>query len=87
MFTSLDVQGLVDCLSQIPPAELEAMRLLQAMPLHSAGGWFPVVPPECVADAARELIAYTKACAALTEKLKYLSPVILPTLEIPEWPL
>lgn len=87
MFTSLDVQGLVDCLSQIPPVELEAVRLLRALPPHSAGGWFPVVPPDCVADAARELIAYTKACAALTEKLKYLSPVILPTLEIPEWPL
>ena len=87
MFTSLDAQGLVDCLSQIPPVELEAVRLIRTLPLTSTGGWFPAVTPDCVAEAACELIAYTKACAALTDKLQYLSPVILPTLDIPEWPL
>jgi hypothetical protein len=76
----------MDCLSQVPPVELAAMRLIRTLPLNAAGGWFPTVPPDSVAEAARELIAYTKACAALTDQLKYLSPVPLTTLEIPEWP-
>ena len=87
MFTSLDAQGLVDCLSQIPPVELQAMRLLRELPRSSAGDWFPEVPPNDVATATCELIEYTQACAALIEKLKYLAPVILATLDIPEWPL
>jgi len=77
----------VDCLSHVPPVELLAVRLLNERRLASAGGWFPAVPPECVTDATQELIAYTKSCAALLDKLIYLSPVVLPTLEIPEWPL
>lgn len=87
MFTSLDVHGLVDCLSHVPPVELQAVRLLQDLPPTSAGGWFPTVPPECVVEATQELIIYTKSCAALADKLKYLAPIVLPTLEIPEWPL
>ena len=87
MFTSLDAQGLVDCLSQIPPVELQAMRLLRELPRSSADGWFPAVPPNDVATATCELIEYIQLCAALVEKLKYLVPVTLPMLEIPEWPL
>ncbi len=75
------------CLNHVPPVELLAVRLLNERRLTSAGGWFPAVPPECVADATQELIAYTKSCAALLDKLTSLSPVVLPTLEIPEWPL
>ena len=87
MFTSLDAQGLMDCLSQIPPVELQAMRLLRKLPRSSAGGWFPAVSPYDVATATCELIEYTQSCASLVEKLKFLTPIILPTLEIPEWPL
>jgi hypothetical protein len=87
MFTSLTVQGLVDCLSHLPPVELAALRLVRELPLTSAGVWFPAVPPDGVAEATRELIDYTKSCAALVDKLKYLAPITLPTLEIPEWPL
>ncbi len=84
MFRSLDVQDLVDCLSQIPPVELEALRLMRALPVSPTGGWFPAVSPDGIADAARERIAYTKACAALADTPNALSPVILPTLDIPE---
>jgi len=87
MFTSLDARGLVDCLSQIPPIELQAVELLCSLPRNPTGGWFPIVPPECVAQATQQLIAYTRSCAALLDKLKYLPPTTLPTLEIPEWPL
>lgn len=87
MFTSLDAQGLVNCLSQIPPVELQAVRLLHDARLTVSGGWFPTVPPDCIAQATQELITYTQACAALLDKLKYLAPIIIPTLEIPEWPL
>ena len=84
---SHNTQGLVDCLRQIPPVELQAMRLLRELPRSLAGGWFPAVPPHDVATATHELIEYTQSCAALIEKLKFLAPIILPTLEIPEWPL
>lgn len=86
MFTSLDPTGLVNCLSQIPPAPLQAMTLLQELQ-HTAGGWFPAVPAAVVVDATRELIDYTQSCAALLDKLKFLTPITLLTLEIPEWPL
>ncbi len=85
MFTSLSMDGLVDCLSQVPPIELEAVRLLHALP--AMGGWFPTVPPDCLVAATQELITYTKDCAALLDKLTYLPPIILSTVEIPEWPL
>jgi len=87
MFRSLDVQDLVDCLRQIPPVELEALRLIRALPVSSTDGWFPAASPDGIAEAARELIAYTKACAVLADTLNALSPVILPALDILEWPL
>lgn len=87
MFTSLDADGLVDCLSHVPPVELLAVRLLNERRLTAASGWFPAAPPECVGKTTQELIAYTRACAALLDKLTALSPVVLPTLEISEWPL
>ncbi len=88
MFTSLDVQGLVNCLSQVPPVELQAVTLLRELRCTSAtGGWFPAVQPDCVVEATRQLIDYIKSCATLLDKLKYLAPITLPMLEIPEWPL
>ncbi|MHB8629802.1 MAG: hypothetical protein ACYDBJ_25835 [Aggregatilineales bacterium] len=88
MFTSLDVQGLVDCLSHIPPVKLQAVTLLrEARQIAATGGALPAVSPDSIAAAATEVIAYTKACAALISKLAYLSPVILPGLECPAWPL
>jgi len=88
MFTSLDVLELVDCLSQIPPVELQAVRLLNDLRLTATGGgWFPTVPPETVVSATREIIDYTKSCAALLEKLTSLTPITLSTVEILEWPL
>ena len=88
MFTGLDVKGLVDCLSQLSPVELQAVTLLREVrQMAAAGGALPAVPPDTLAAAASELIGYTKACAALIGKLAYLSPVILPELECPAWPL
>ena len=83
-----DVQRFIDCLSQIPPVELQAVTLLrEARQMAAMGGTFPAVLPDTLAAATTELIAYTKACAALIGKLAYLSPVILPELECPAWPL
>ena len=87
MFTSLNVLELVDCLSQIPPVELQAVKLLNDLRLNATGGWFPTVPPDAVVSATREIIDYTKSCAALLEKLTSLAPVTLSTVEILEWPL
>ncbi|MHB8625531.1 MAG: hypothetical protein ACYDBJ_00650 [Aggregatilineales bacterium] len=88
MFTSLSVQGLVDCLSRLPPLELHAVTLLrEARQVAAMGGVLPAVPAERVAAATTELIAYTKACAALIGKFASLTPVILPGLECPTWPL
>ncbi len=87
MFTSLDAKGLVDCLSQIPPIKLQAVTMLHEMRQATIGGWFPAVPPDTIAAATSEIIAYTKACASLVGKLAYLSPVIIPGLECPQWPL
>lgn len=87
MFTSLDAAGLLDCLSQIPPLVLQAVVLLQEQRRTTNGSWFPTVPPGCVAEAAQELIAYTRSCVALTDRLQYLPPVMIPDLEIPTWPL
>ena len=80
---------LMDCLHQIPPLELKAMTLLREVRLTAnTGSLFPTVPVECVVAATQELVQYTTACAALQRKLaEQLAPVILPTLEIPEWPL
>ena len=86
MFTSLDVLDLVDCLSQIPPVELQAVKLLNDLRLTTLGGWFPTVPSDAVVSATREIIDYTKSCAALNEKLTSLAPVTLSTVEILEWP-
>ena len=83
-----DVQRFVDCLNQIPPVELQAVTLLrEARQVAAMGGALPAVPPDTLAAATTELIAYTKACAALIGKLAYLSPVILSGVECPAWPL
>jgi hypothetical protein len=87
MLQITDVFDLVDCLSQIPPVELQAVKLLNDLRLTTLGGWFPTVPPESVVNTTREIIDYTKLCAALLEKLTSLAPVILSTVEILEWPL
>jgi hypothetical protein len=87
MFTSLDSIQLMDCLSQIPPVELQAVKLLNDLRLTATSGWFPTVPPETVVSATREIIDYTKSCAVLLEKLTSLAPVTLSTVEILEWPL
>jgi len=87
MLQVTDSIQLVDCLSQIPPVELQAVRLLNDLRLTATGGWFPTVPPETVVSATREIIDYTKSCAALLEKLTSLAPVTLSTVEILEWPL
>ncbi len=87
MFTSLDSIQLVDCLSQILPVELQAVRLLNDLRLTAMSGWFPTVPSEMVVSATREIIDYTKSCAALLDKLTSLAPVTLSTVEILEWPL
>ena len=87
MFTSLDSIQLVDCLSQIPPVELQAVTLLNDLRFTMTGGWFPTVLPEVAVSATREIIDYTKSCAALLEKLTSLAPVTLSTVEILEWPL
>ncbi len=88
MFTNLDMNGFVDCLRQIPPINLQAMSLLnEARQNALMGGDALAVPPDRVATATVELIEYTTACAALLEKLKHLTPVILTTLECPAWQL
>ena len=87
MLQITDVCDLLDCLSQISPVELQAVRLLNDLRLTAMGGWFPTVPPETVVNATREIIDYTKLCAALLEKLASLAPVTLSTVEILEWPL
>ena len=88
MFTGLDAQGLVDCLRQVAPVELQAVMLLREVRYSAAtDGVLPAVPPEVVAAATTELITYTKACAALIRNLAYLSPVVLSGLECPAWPL
>jgi len=87
MFTCWNAAELEDCLRQIPPVELLAVTLLREQRQYATGGWCPTVPPECVAEATQELIAYTQACAALVDRLHHLSPVTLSTLESPSWPL
>jgi hypothetical protein len=88
VFTSLQPQGLVDCLCGVPPLDLHAVSLLNEARQSAVTGGTPlVVPPERVAAATTELIAYTKACAALLTKLTYLSPVTLTDVEHPAWPL
>jgi len=81
-----DLSELVDGLSQLPPVTLEALRLLDEQRLMF-GGWYPTVSLEVAVSATQELIAYLKDCAALADRLKALTPIILPTLEIPSWPL
>jgi hypothetical protein len=63
------------------------VELLRSLPPNPTGGWFPIVPPESVTAATQQLIVYTQACAALLDKLKYLPPVTLATVEITTWPL
>lgn len=82
------IPTLADCLSQLPPVELQAVTLLRdARQMAETGDVLPTVPPDQIAAATTELIAYTKACAALLRNLAYLTPVILPNLECPSWPL
>jgi hypothetical protein len=88
VFTGLQPQGLVDCLCGVPPLDLHAVCILNEARQSAVTGGAPlVVPPERVAAATTELIAYTKACAALLTKLTYLSPVTLTEVEHPAWPL
>ena len=86
MFTRLDAHGLVNCLENVPPVELRAVLLLQT--LHdSADGTLPTVSQDTLASATVELIAYTKACAALLNKLAYLTPIALTNVACAAWPL
>jgi len=88
MFTSLEATELVNCLERVPPVELQALALLQALHGHeSAGGTLPIVSQETLTSATSELIAYTKSCAALASKLQYLTPIVLSTVECASWPL
>ncbi len=88
MFTNLELNGFVDCLRQIPPVNLQAVSLLyEARQNVLTGGGSLAVPSDRVATATTELINYTMTCAALLNKLKYLTPIILTELECPAWPL
>lgn len=88
MFTGLDSSGLVNCLEHVPPVELQAVVLLQAIHGHElADGTLPTVSQKTLTSATSELIAYTKSCAVLANKLQYLTPIVLSNVECVAWPL
>lgn len=78
---------LVECLEQIPPAELKGLELLRRLRLQS-GEWFPAgASSEEVIEATTQLIAYTQMCSAAAARLEKLTPVILTSISIMEFPL
>ena len=87
MFTGMTTQQLVECLEQIPPAELKGLELLRRLRLQS-GEWFPArAPSEDVIAATQQIIAYTTTCEAAATRLTKLPPVILQNVVIPEFPI
>ncbi len=87
MFVGVTTENLVNCLAQIPPAEIKGLELLRRLRLQT-GEWFPAgAASEEVIEATTQLIAYTHVCSAAAARLEKLTPVILTEVAMVEFPL
>ena len=87
MFAGMTTNKLVECLEQIPPAELKGLELLRRLRLQT-GEWFPAGASSSeVIEATTQLIAYTQVCNTAANRLEKLTPVILTEISVVEFPL
>jgi hypothetical protein len=84
MFSGITSVELADCLGEIAPVQLKGVELLQQFRPH-AGAWFPQLPPDVIAEATSQIIAYTKDCAAVVRKLQMLPAMTLATRHCAEF--
>ena len=78
MFTSITATDLIGCLESIEPVALLGLDLLRES-RPATGAWFPQLPLDVLTEATKQIIAYTKDCAAAIRKLEILPPMILTT--------
>jgi hypothetical protein len=87
MFAGMTTHKLVECLEQIPPAELKGLELLRRLRLQT-GEWFPAGASSSeVIEATTQLIEYTQVCSTAASRLEKLTPVILTEISVVEFPL
>jgi hypothetical protein len=85
MFTGLTATTLADILTAVEPVELKGVALLRRCrptPFFPAG-----LNPAELAEAAVEIIDYTRACEASLRRLKDLRPIPLTGVAVEEFSL
>ena len=82
----ISLETLRDCLGDAPALELKGMALLRQCQPALLPALDTSIPRETIAEAVREIVAYTQACRDTAKRLAHLRPVIL-AIEILEYGL
>ena len=82
----ISLETLRDCLGEVPALELQEMTLLRQCQPALLPALDTTLPRETIAEAVREIVAYTQACRDTAKRLSDLRPVVL-AVEILEFGL
>ena len=82
----ISLETLSDCLGDVAALELQGMALLRQCQPALLPALDTTLPRETIAEAVREIVAYTQACCDTAKRLAHLRPVIL-AVEILEFGL
>ena len=73
----ISLETLHDCLGDVPALELQGMALLRQCQPALLPALDTSIPRETIAEAVREIVAYTQVCRDTAKRLSHLRPVLL----------